>query len=259
MTKINVITTGCSFTARPDSWSYALASTLSENYNVINVSNGGTGQDTIVREALIKLQETQGPKICIAQFSSHWRFDIHVRKQDNDYFDSIVKEEQDWEAGPNYFGQLHEEFIIVKTTKGKHNNKNIVSNKLIKNIEETINEEQRLCWTYESISQLQMYCKLNNIKLLCFFGWQDCIPQDTKHFTLAHKISKLVDWNNFWFYKNKGGMAEWMLDNGHRGKPEEDTKGWYMFEGRKRIAGHPTAEAHTDFCKQIIKPWIEND
>ena len=93
MTKINVITTGCSFTARPDSWSYALASTLSENYNVINVSNGGTGQDTIVREALIKLQETQGPKICIAQFSSHWRFDIHVRKQDNDYFDSIVKEE----------------------------------------------------------------------------------------------------------------------------------------------------------------------
>ena len=67
----------------------------------------------------------------------------------------------------------------------------------------------------------------------------------------------LVDWKQFWFHKDNGGMAEWMLDNGHRGKPEENEKGWYMFEGRKRMAGHPTAEAHKDFCEQIIKPWIK--
>ena len=86
---------------------------------------------------------------------------------------------------------------------------------------------------------------------------------DANDYLLASKVYNLVDWNNFWFHTNKGGMADWMIDHGHTGKLEEDhtnnpPKGYYEQEGKKFMIGHPTLTAHKDFCDQVIVPWVNN-
>ena len=79
----SIITTGCSFTEDPDSWANILHDKISNDHNVYNCAMGGVGQEYIVRSALLKLQQTQGPKICIAQFSGFWRIELNVHKAEN--------------------------------------------------------------------------------------------------------------------------------------------------------------------------------
>ena len=79
----SIITAGCSFTEDSHSWANVLQNKLSKNYNVYNCAMGGVGQEYIVRSAMMKLHETKGPKICIAQFSGFSRIEINIEKQEN--------------------------------------------------------------------------------------------------------------------------------------------------------------------------------
>ena len=273
----SIITTGCSFTHDPDSWANILQDKISNDHNVYNCAAGGVGQEYIVRSALLKLQQTQGSKICIAQFSGFWRLEFNVYKDENMLFDKVITESPDWEHSRTWYnGELTEDnFFILKTTDIGHQwwaNRPTIK-KTLDSIDQTIGPDQRLCWTYENILKLQLYCKQNNIPLFCFWGWGDCRPTwndemldnpvNANDYPLASKVYNLVDWNNFWFHTDKGGMADWMVEHGHTGKLEEDhtnnpPKGYHEQKGKKFMIGHPTLTAHDDFCNQVIVPWVNN-
>jgi len=273
----SIITAGCSFTEDSHSWANVLQNKLSKNYNVYNCAMGGVGQEYIVRSAMMKLHETKGPKICIAQFSGFSRIEINIEKQENPLFDKIMKELPDWEHNKTWYNKTlsQDDFFILKTTDIGHHwwSRKPTVAKTLDTINQIYGIDQRLCWTYENILKLQLYCKQNNIPLFCFWGWADCRPCylegasngkiDERKFPLASKMYNLVDWNNFWFHNNCDGMAEWMIDRGHTGKLEEDhtnntPKGYYEYEGKKFMIGHPTSTAHNDFCEQVIVPWVNN-
>lgn len=281
---INIVTSGCSFTHDPDSWANKLKDKLPNNYNVSNVAEGGCGQEYIVRSAIIELEKFNGPKICMVQLSGFWRSQIHLDVLEHpELFEKVKFERQDYDERSSY-GFSFDDFIVLKTTdlhhewwaKGAYRS----TRTIMKAYNEAVSHDQRLLWSYENISRLQMYCKINKIPLFCFYGWQgiETKPYNKK---LVNLIRPQVDWNNIWFHKNGGGMAEWMLDHGHTGKLEEDRinkppRGFSIETGYKwspksnssakeksewkTMVGHPTSEAHDDFCNQIIVPWVlKND
>ena len=272
----SIITSGCSFTEDPNSWANVLQHKLSKDHSVYNCAMGGVGQEYIVRSAMMKLHETKGPKICIAQFSGFSRIEINIEKQENPLFEEIVRERPDWEHSRKWYDLgpwklTQKDFFILKTTDIGHHwwSKKPTVKKTLDAIDQIYGIDQRLCWTYENILKLQLYCKQNNIPLFCFWGWAECRPcyldegLDESKFPLAWKMHKLVDWDNFWLHNNRDGMAEWMIDNGHTGKLEEDhtnnpPKGYYEYQGKKFMIGHPTSIAHNDFCEKIIAPWVNN-
>lgn len=275
---INIVTTGCSFTHDPDSWANVLPNKLSEDYKLHNCAMGGVGQEYIVRSAILKLQKLDEPKLCIAQFSGFSRIEINIQKHENPLFEEIVNDSISWGDDRVWYDNLSNEkdFFILKTTDIGHTwwTKRPAIEKNLDAIDQSMGIDQRLCWTYENILKLQMYCKLNNIPLLCFWGWGDCRPTwfdeikkgsiNEEKYPLASQVYNLVDWKNFWFHNEFGGMAEWMLDNGHTGKLEEDhtnnpPQGWYLHEGKKLIIGHPTLTAHNAFSEQIIVPWVNSN
>jgi hypothetical protein len=53
----------------------------------------------------------------------------------------------------------------------------------------------------------------------------------------------LVDWDQFWFHKQTGGMAEWCVDE--------------MWDPGFAEGNHPTKEHHDKFALDVIIPRIE--
>lgn len=275
---INIVTAGCSFTEDPDSWANILQSKLSNDYNVYNCSKGGVGQEYITRSTLLKLNELKDSKtMCIIQFSGFSRLEIIVSAFENPLFEKVVQERPEWDIHRSWYNGIlkGDDTFVLKTTDAGHSwwkNKPTVE-KMLDTVNQLYGMDQRLCRTYESILTLQMYCKQHNIPLLCFWGWADARPTwfaementpiNKDRFPLASHVYNLVDWDNFWFHNNYSGMAEWMIDNGHTGKLEEDhtnnpPKGYHEYEGRKLMIGHPTMSAHNDFCEQVIVPWVNS-
>ena len=224
---INIVTSGCSFTHDPDSWANVLQKKLSDKYTVTNVAQGGVGQEYIVRSAIMKLQQLTTPKLCIVQFSGFWRATLHLDKLENpELFEKLKSEKIKWDTRQCYNESIKiDNMIMLKTTDLNHawwdSSKLELTSKIINGYNLAVSSDQRTMLSYENISHLQMYCKLNKIPLLCFFGWQDCL-EHPYNIELVNQIREQVDWKNIWFHKNGGGMAEWMLDNGHHGKLEED-------------------------------------
>lgn len=274
---VDIVTGGCSFTEDPKSWANILQDKLPTKYNVYNCAMGGVGQEYIVRSTILKLQETKDPKICIVQLSGFSRLEINIQKHENPLFDQITNDRPDWDYSRTWYNNAFDQndFFVLKTTDMGHHwwTKKPTVEKTLDAINQIYGIDQRLCLTYENILKLQLYCKQNNIPLFCFWGWAECRPCwfdekdrggiNEKIYPLASKIHKLVDWDNFWFHKDLSGMAEWMIDHGHTGKLEEDhtnnpPKGWFEYQGVRFMVGHPTAEAHDDFCSQVIVPWVNN-
>ena len=281
---INIITSGCSFTHDPVSWANILSEELSGNYTVTNVAQGGVGQEYITRSAISALNNVPDKKICIVQLSSSYRVEFIIDKKENpnlyekvkvnhgkDFFDKIHQTEYRtfWPKGTTPGRQWYrlndDTILLIRTTDVGHEwyNKNTEAGKMVNSINNLISLDQRLMWTYEHLARLQWYCKINNIPLFCFYGWR-CMS-NPYNVELVERSSCLIDWNNVWLYDKDGGMADWMTDQGHHGKLDEDhtnkpPQGWTIVNGKKIMIGHPTAEAHRDFCKQIIIPWIgKND
>jgi len=268
---INIVTSGCSFTHDPDSWANVLQKKLSDKYTVTNVAQGGCGQEFIVRSAIMKLQQLEKPKICIVQFSGFYRVELIVDALENPELYNKIKKEKEadnrgFDPARNWYELDPNTLLLLRTTDQGHNwYKGIgTTGKFLEKINSTIGVDQRLLWTIESITRLQMYCKINKIPLFCFLGWRECLGQGYNH-QLINRAKQLIDWGNFWFYNNDGGMADWMLDHGHHGKLEEDHInkpptgiGKDPLTKNTIMVGHPTAEAHNDFCEQVIVPWVNS-
>lgn len=285
---IDIITSGCSFTHSRNSWAEHLAKYYEkDSVSITNVAQGGVGQEHIVRSSLIALQKSKHKKICIAQFSGFSRMEVIVdEKERPELYSSIKlskgyveadKQQSDAYAGTKMrFAGLVEgrqwenhytdSIILLRTTDHGHNwyQHRTTAGKIIDKYNQTVGFDQRKMLTYEHIASLQWYCKINDIPLFCFWGWdeQDIDPYNKE---VVNASRDLVDWDNFWLYGETGGMAEWMIAQGHHGCLDEDVtnnppRGWSfdLVTGKRSMIGHPTTEAHKDFCDQIIVPWVNN-
>ena len=217
----SIITGGCSFTYNEGSWAYHIP-------NVINVARGGSGPVTSVREVLIKLRETTGDKICIFQVSNPCRKEIIINDENANMFQidyNKVKQYDQNEAQYNV-NQFHKQAR--------------------ENIALAISEEQRAVESYEMLTLLQLYCNINNIPLLMFYGWLD--KRDLTG-ELIQKVLQGIDWTTWWQQGNNT-MSLWLKEQG--------------FTDKKKIAMddqaklRPTIQAHEYFYNQVIKPWIHD-
>ena len=286
---IDIIVSGCSFTHNENSWAEHLAKHYEEDsVSITNVAQGGVGQEHIVRSSLIALQKSKNKKICIAQFSGFSRMEVIVDEKERSELHSSIKlskgyldaDKQQSDAyagtkmknfgglveGRNWCNHYNNSIILLRTTDHGHNwyQHRTTAGKIIDKYNQIVGFDQRLMLTYEHIASLQWYCKLNDIPLFCFWGWDenDMNPHNKE---VVNASRDLVDWDNFWLYDETGGMAEWMMAQGHHGCLDEDhtnkpPKGWRfdLVKGKKIMIGHPTSEAHKDFCDQIIVPWVNN-
>ena len=240
--KKKIITGGCSFTFNEGSWASHIP-------NVVNVARGGSGPVTSVREVMIKLQETEGEKICIFQVSNPCRKEIIINS-DNQYLfhldDSKIKYYDRNICGTDYTqlkgfgGQGYDP---------KHEaqyNINSFHKQARQNIALAISDEQKTVESYEMLMLLQLYCKAHSIPLLMFYGWLD--KADFKGQLIA-KVLKGIDWS-VWWQQGEETMSSWLHQNGHK-----DRKGMPI-DAQNKV--RPTLEGHKHFYHEIIKPWIQN-
>tara|TARA_B100000902_G_scaffold29836_1_gene35811 strand:+ start:2646 stop:3341 length:696 start_codon:yes stop_codon:yes gene_type:complete len=227
--KKKIITGGCSFTHNPDSWATHIP-------DVINVARGGSGPVTSVREVLVKLRETTGDKICIFQVSNPSRKEIILNDENKSLFNQYSPQSLDKNiCGTSYY---HIKGFGGTTTIDK------TYKKAIETFVTYISEEQRAVESYEMITLLQLYCKLNHIPLLIFYGWLD---KSDLNGELIHKVLQGIDWTTWW-KQGEETMSTWLHANGHK-----DKKGMPL-DGQNKI--RPTTEGHKQFYEKVIEPWI---
>ena len=227
---MKIITGGCSFTYNQDSWAWQIP-------NVINVARGGSGPVTSIREILITLSETQGPKICIFQVSNPCRQEILVTDENKHLIDKHDPQPYDKNiGGTNYF---HIRGFGGTTTV------NTSYNRLVEPYIEAMSQEQKVVECYEMLTLLQLYCKVNNIPLMIFYGWLD---KSHLQGELINKVLKNMDWNDWWEQGNNT-MSMWLNMQGFKDKKN------IKIDQQAKL--RPTTQAHKHFYNQVIKPWIE--
>ncbi len=286
---IDIIIGGCSFTHNENSWAEHLAKHYEkDSVSVTNVAQGGVGQEHIVRSCLVALQKSKNKKICIAQFSGFSRMEVIVDQKERPELYSSIKSDKGYlktdkqqsnayaetkmrfaglVEGRQWENHYNDSIILLRTTDIEGGltwyQVKTTAGKILDKYNQTVGLDQRKMLSYEHIASLQWYCKLNDIPLFCFWGWDE-YGMDPHNKEVVNASRDLVDWDNFWLYDETGGMAEWMIAQGHHGCLDEDDindppKGWRfdLVKGKKIMIGHPTPEAHKDFCGQIIVPWVK--
>ncbi len=222
----NVIVAGCSFTYNSEmTW----AGKLDEKYIVRNVASCAAGNDYISRQA-IKMCETlkDFPRVLICQWSG-----IHRRA-------FLTEHDFGFEQGSPYIDKTRNGYWIKNGGNGVDNkvSENDSAEKhLFEPYRKIYNEQQGAIESLEHIARTQWYCKLNRIPMLNFW-WKDELSK------IDIDVS-LVDWNQFWFHKKTGGMAEWCVDE--------------MWDPGFAEGNHPTKEQHDKFAEEIILPWVEEN
>lgn len=238
----SIITGGCSFTYNEGSWAYHIP-------NVINVARGGSGPVTSVREVLIKLRETEGDKICIFQVSNPCRKEIIINDENANMFQidyNKVKQYDQNICGTSYVHLKGFGGTGYDPKNEAQYNVNQFHKQARENIALAISEEQRAVESYEMLTLLQLYCSINNIPLLMFYGWLD--KRDLTG-ELIQKVLQGIDWTTWWQQGNNT-MSLWLKEQG--------------FTDKKKIAMddqaklRPTIQAHEYFYNQVIKPWIHD-
>lgn len=237
---MKVITGGCSFTYNEGSWASHIPS-------VINVARGGSGPVTSVREVLTKLRETHGDKICIFQVSNPCRKELIINEENEGLFEINYKAVPDYDR--NICGT---EYVQLKGFGGqgyqlRHEqlyNVNNFHRQVREKFALAISDEQKVVESYEMITLLQLYCKVNHIPLLIFYGWLDRGDFTGK---LITKTLQGIDWSTWWEKGNKT-MSSWLLENGHLDKLGIPA------DAQNKV--RPTLAGHKDFYQKVIKPWI---
>ncbi len=118
------------------------------------------------------------------------------------------------------------------------------------------NDESALVESLEHILRLQWFLKGNDINYKMFCGWNlfPMLPQLSKYPIEVRHLWKMIDWDNFWFYKNYGGITEW-------GEQNLSFNDRYVTGERRNKEGfpldqHPSNKAHREFAKQVVSKWI---
>ena len=249
---MTIIVGGCSFTHADNSWARWIPS-------VRNLGVGGVGNSYITSQLLRNLSSGD---ICIVQYSSFWRKELMI--PENHRFRSVVDNSlPSWDAGEELWGLSSQKIRILRTTDPEAEWwRSTPLHKFMNTWETWYSSEQRIIESLESICKLQWYCKLNDIQLFQFFGWEECIFH-SDYVELIKPTWDLIDWDSIWFWDGWGGMAEWCVDHGYTGDLSEDCintppQGVHRVSGRLRMIGHPSSESHYQFCSSVILPWLNS-
>lgn len=226
---MKVITGGCSFTYNQDSWAWHIP-------DVINVARGGAGPVTSIREVLVKLRETQEDKLCIFQVSNPSRQEILVTDENKHLFNKHTPQTYDKNiCGTEYF---HVKGFGGTTVDNYYN-------RLSEPYVEAMSQEQKAVECYEMLTLLQLYCNINKIPLMIFYGWLD--NKDLQG-QLISKVLEGIDWNTWWKNGNET-MSNWLRKQGFTDKKNLE------LDNQNKL--RPTSEAHEYFYNQVIKLWVE--
>ena len=120
------------------------------------------------------------------------------------------------------------------------------------------NDEFSIVKTLEHILRLQWFLKVKDIKYKMFCGWNlfPMLPQLPRYPIEVRHLWKMVDWDNFWFYKRLGGMTEWSGDT----LPFEERfiTGNRVQKDGSALDEHPSNIAHKTFAQEVVSKWINN-
>jgi hypothetical protein len=252
---MDIITSGCSFTHAPDSW----ANYLKTKYKVINVAEGGAGNNMNIRNAMLEIHKNNFTH-CVIQISGINRFELIV--------DEHVQNE-------NAFLVPNKNYTWIKSTgdqnwwqQNKHNfdefrQAKIVGDSLENYVKYCYSDYDQILKTLTAIVNCQTLCKSKNVKQL-YFCWKNEFEQ---YLDKINSSNELLEWWNqidfdlFWFYNTYDGLCEWGIDNGYTGALHEDhvnnpAQGWLMINNKKTMIGHPSTECHQAFANEVIEKWL---
>jgi len=247
MNNIKIVTSGCSFTHAPNSW----ANYLKGQYDLVNVAEGGGGNEMNIRNIIRAVHEHQ-PDLAILQISGIDRYELISDEHIEFESDAVV-------PTGNY--------TWLKSTGDIEWAKGVdprVSKPIENYMKYCYNETHQILRTLYSIKNFQTVCEQKNIrhKIFCWmkvFGnlKKQIIKQNSE---LAFWYDN-IDWSTFWFHNQNEGLSEWGIDHGYTGAIHEDhintpPQGWTIIEGRKTMVGHPSTECHRAFAEQVVKEWI---
>jgi len=244
---MKIVTSGCSFTHAPDSW----ANYLKDQYNLINVAEGGGGNEMNTRNIIRAIYE-HDPDYAILQISGIDRYELISDNLIDFESDAVVKTKN---------------YTWLKSTGDIEWAKNIdprVAKPIESYMKYCYNETHQIIRTLSSIKNFQTVCQQQNIKYRIFFWMKELgnrrkqiINNDTE-LTFWYNS---IDWSQFWFHDQNKGLSEWGIDYGFTGAIHEDhintpPQGWAMIEGKKTMVGHPSTECHRAFAEQVVKQWL---
>jgi hypothetical protein len=244
---MKIITSGCSFTHAPDSW----ANYLKDQYELINVAEGGGGNEMNIRNLSRAIIEYK-PDYAILQISGIDRYELISDELIDFESDAVIK---------------NENYTWLKSTGDIEWAKDVdprISKPITNYMKYCYNKTHQILRTLHGIVNFQTLCEKQNVKYKMFF-WMRELNTERKKRIFENKELKFwydkINWGDFWLYDTDGGLCEWGIDNGHTGALHEDhlnnpPQGWAMIDGKKTMIGHPSTECHQAFAEQVVGRWI---
>ena len=266
---MKIVTSGCSFTEAEDSWANYLKEKYKDQHDIINVAEGGGGNEMNIRNITRAIIENN-PDFAILQISGVSRYELIT--------DEVIS---NWTSEThNVAVQAKETYTWLKSTgtfEWLEDAEPRIGAPLKNYRKYCYSEVYQLLKTLYLFKNFQTLCENMNVKYKIFL-WK---REFKKHIEgkLLNENEELkfwfdsIDWKTWWLYDHKGGrpgypgciekggIAEWGIDNGYAGVLSDDhtntpPQGWIMKEGTKRMLGHPSSECHQAFAEQVVRRWI---
>ena len=248
---MKILTSGCSFTHAPNSWANQLKQ---QGYNITNVAEGGGGNEMNVRN-IIQAMHRSCPDIAILQISGIDRYELMIDGNVNYESDAVIP------TGKYTWIKSTGDIAWADGIDPK------ISKPLQNYMKYCYNHTHQVLRTLYGISLFQDVCQSKGIVNKCFL-WKKIFNTKTQSIINNNEELKFwyqkINWDNFWFHKERLGLSEWGIDNGYTGDLNEDKindppKGWYINDdtGEKEMVGHPSTQCHKQFGLQVVSKWFE--
>ena len=266
-----ILFAGCSFTAMEDSWARQLAHKWRNDYKSQVIAKHGAGNDFIARSIIYEIDRQRDIGTPVTHVFVMWSGPSrHELMIDTNIFNklkpwstelSTYKRQGEWGEQPQ---EKNLDFAWAKSG-GKYGGYNFdvseidIENKMLDNYFENyykVNSNEYFNFkSLESFHYAQLYCKANNVTLINL-TFRDIISpihavispsfvaEDKSSIHNYAYLYKAIDWTNWFFYKDFGGLREWTLDNTNKWDDGYDN--------------HPHAEAHAEYIKYFIKTNLLN-
>lgn len=257
MTLKYLITSGCSFSDNINQrWPHYLANEL--QYKLYNRGQGSCGNDYIAKSAIHQLNKLLSDNIpaeeilCVVMWSGIERKSIYINKTDTVDFDSLQNNIQHavWDINNplSIIDSLPNEAAAPATTNGylvgsahcAFSNRNIKKFKS-EYILKYYPAESLAIESYEHFLRLQWYCEskhiqLRNLTYMNIMTYPYGMPTRNEYAEVDY-LSSMIDYNNWIFWGEYGGLYEYTRDNNLEFGPD---------------GVHPKANSHNHFVKNFL-------
>ena len=265
-----IIYAGCSFTAMPDSWARQMIDMFPE-YKSQVIAKHGAGNDFIARSIVYEVERQKEMGTSITHVFVMWSgperhellLDTKIYKHLNPWSHqlSTYQREGEWGEQPE---ERELDFAWLKSG-GDYGSWDFtasemdIENKMLTNYMESYYKfnsyEYYNFRSLEDFHYIQMYCRTNQITLVNL-TYRDIISpihkmidpsfsaEDKRSIHKYAYLYKIIDWRQWYFYDDFGGLREWNLEN---------TNLW-----DDGFDNHPDKQAHTEYIEKFIKPHILN-